>query len=429
MLHNKRFFEIFGLFATLFVVNDVFAGTSPTNIQSWIPMTEKISASNSDYVLDGCASDTFSSGCTGTWGDEGAIVVNMARKYNDRGGYFCPTAIQAGNSNGTANTWMNFQYTTSSSHACRWICIDGYKGTDCATEDKGDVLGSESMIQLQKGYRYTSGEHGHRIETPISVFAKEENWSNSGKNSYVKVLGIIKYYEHGVSVGPIWIYGTRNGNGQNKSWIYKIHHETGSGNTSVLLCDTGYRVVNGTCAKIKDNPVPPPMCNGWTEEEFNAHASEYVYETVNGCRQYRCADTNKAFSAVGNHTCAPCSTGVRGGPDPTNGVCKSCAVGEFFEKSTGNCKTAKGLSRKDLQYGAGQSQSTDLENQCWTKADPTAYKCCVMKDNQSCGVVQQTKKPLAWFLKNNPVTALLKADTNVLKNENIKVSVQNLPKQ
>lgn len=382
MLQNKKFFSLVGLFATLFVAGDVLAATSPTNVQTWIPLSERISASDSDYVLDGCASDNFSSGCTGTWGDEGAIVVNMARKYNGRGGYFCPTAIQAGNSNGTDNTWMNLMYTTDSSHDCRWICIDGYKDEDCATEDKGDVVGSESMIQLQKGYRYTSGEHSHRIETPVSVFAKQENWNNGGKQSYIQVLGIIKYYEHGVSVGPIWIYGTRDGNNNNKSWIYKIHHQTGAGNTSVLLCDDGYRVVNGNCAKMLDNPFPPPMCNGWTEEEFNAHASEYVYKEVDGCRQYRCADSNKAFKAVGDHTCTECSTGVRGGPLRSNGVCRTCDSGEYFDRNAQDaanaCKTATSVSKEMLQYGPNKSKATAVKAQCWTKTSPYEYCVCVL---------------------------------------------------
>lgn len=393
MLHNKLSFMgkiVFVALLGLFVCSaDLFAAISIK--QGWSEKSSNLTWDISDYLLAGCSDpSSFTSSCHGTYGDEGAIVVNIARKFNDRGGYFCPTQLQVGNTNGKQQVWFNF-YEPIDPAPCIWICKDGYKGDECAETDDGSDIGTKSLTLLKKGTMRTSGGSSNKVSATVDIFDIVERLSNTSERStWMHVLAILKYLDHGVLVGHLWVYGTRDWGGwccgkDIHSWITKVHGETNNGR-EYLLCDKGYKqnADKTNCVPINPDAIPKPWCSGWTEQEYKANETDFVKKVVgsgdSACNQYRCSDRNKAFPNANSRKCEDCSTGVRGGADKDTGVCKRCSLGEYFDENDSQCKSALGLSKTDLQYGKGKSNEGKLEDQCWTKTNPDEYRCCVSKD-------------------------------------------------
>ena len=403
MLRNKLgimnkvvFVALLGLFVC---ATDLFAAVNIK--QGWSETSSGLTWGISDYLLAGCSDpDNFTTSCHGTYGDEGAIVVNIARKFNDRGGYFCPTQLQVGNTNKKKQVWFNF-YEPVDSAPCTWICKDGYKGNECAETDDGSDVGTTSLTLLKKGTMRTSGGGSNKVSDTVDVFDIMERLSDSDdRDTWMHVLAILKYLDHGVLVGHLWVYGKRNWEGawysshNCESWITRVHGEHNNGR-EYLLCDKGYKqnADKTDCVPINPDAVPKPWCNGWTEQEYKAKETDFIKKQIGSgegaCNQYRCSDRNKAFPNESNRTCEPCSTGVRGGASPTTGVCKRCDLGQYYDSNSDTCKSALGLSKQDLQYGKGKANNGNPKDQCWTKTDPEAYKCCVINDAQACGRAKQ----------------------------------------
>ena len=382
MLHNKLRFALFVsvLFALPFGV--CFAGDSNSTINKtgWDTGGNANNNSASNIILAGCATSNWNNTCRGTHDDEGAVVINMAREFNNNGGYFCPTQIQMGNSNGKSRIWVNFYKPGGADPTCKWICKAGYKGENCSTPDDG-VLGNTNFTKLGQS-AINDGSGAKLLNKTLEVFEKFEHTSNSNdRGASVTVLAIVAYYNHGVLVGRVKVSGTRDwgciGGSCIKSWVTSVSAPT----EKFLLCDEGYlpNSNRSDCVPASEVPKPRQMCDGWTEAEYAQHETEFEYREINGCYQYRCMDRNKAFPSAANRTCQDCSSGVRGGADRITGVCKVCALGQYFDENTNECKAAVGYSRTDLQYGKDKTKNNTpiVSNQCWTKTSPDEYKNCV----------------------------------------------------
>ena len=338
------------------------------------------SISNNDFTLAGCYSSDWNSNCHGTWGDEGAVVLNIARKFNDNGGYFCPTQIQFANSNNKRDVWINL-YKPEAGADCRWICKPGYKGENCSTQDTGNECGTTSMKNLKNATQRVTGKGSNKVSETIEIFDLLERWGSKSRDASITVLAIVGYYEHGVLVGRLKVTGTRDWNGGDvRSWVTGTSHPT----ERFLLCDKGYKPnATKTDCEVSNRAAcglpPDPMCSGWTQAEYQANETDLEYRQIGSCFQYRCVDRNKAFPSAANRTCQDCSSGVRGGADRITGVCKVCALGQYFDENTNECKAAVGYSRTDLQYGKDKTKNNTpiVSNQCWTKTSPDEYKNCV----------------------------------------------------
>lgn len=400
--------------ATVFsvVVFPAVAGSSnSTSIKTgWEYNERAIQWSWQDYLIAGCSDPSnFTPSCHGTYDDEGAIVLNMARKFNDQGAMFCPTQVQFGNTNGQSRIWVNF-YEPTDSVGCKWICRDGYKGTNCSQTDDGSDVGTTDFKTLKRASMRTSGGSSNRISSTIDIFDKSEHTSdNSNRGAWVHVLAIQKFLDHGVLAGHMWIYGTRDwgcwGGSCIKSWVTKVHGENNWGRAT-LLCDKGYKqnAAHTDCVKMvteqptdtsnnnnnnnsgsgtesqtppaSTQPAPPPrvMCAGWTEEEFESNKASLDYYKVGDCWQYRCATPGYAFTAT-QRRCTLCETGVRGGPAKSNGVCMVCGDGQYY--NNGECAKADSYYKTDLVYGKNKDKTTRVFDQCWIKLASDKYRECV----------------------------------------------------
>ena len=330
-----------------------------------------------EFILGGCTSAEWNSDCSGGENDEGAIIVQMAHKINDNGAYFCPTRVQIANYDFNKKIWVNF-YGRPKATDCKWICKSGYTGDDCGTKISG-YDASRKNFDFAK-LRQISGISFYylNLET-LPVFDIQQHVTPSyDRNASVTVLAILKYMNHGVVVGRLKVNGLRDTAGfGTKSWVSGVEYPT----EKFMLCDAGYQPNSArTDCEVMPTPEPPKtMCNGWTEAEYTANAANLYYVKRGNCWQYRCSGENRAFTSETNRTCTDCGTGVRGGANPDTGVCRVCNLGQYFDKTNGNCVDATGLSKMDLQYGFNKSKSANTGDECWTKTTPQTYKNCVLE--------------------------------------------------
>lgn len=337
-----------------------------------------IKLAESEAVLGGCVG--FNN-CPGTIHhvQQNHIIVNMARKINANGAYFCPTQVELEIYRYVANTYRvaGFRfYNPTSSASCRWICKDGFTGNECATNDNGGNPGSTSMKLLKENVIKRSGPGlDGSVGGTIDVF---DYGTISGVfQHWVRVLAILKYLEHGVHVGSVWIYGLSN---PGISYIYKAHTEAdsqaynGTANGDYILCDEGYKVnaEKTDCELMQSDVVLTAWCDGWSEDQFEDTEGVQYFVTADGCRKFKCTDTSKGFSSESSRTCEPCANA--GGVD-ANGVCQSCPVGQTYKN--GGCVSMRAFNKRQMQFGPNGAPVGKSSDACWTKTDLTEYKQCV----------------------------------------------------
>lgn len=362
-----------------------------------------IKLAESEAVLGGCVGLN----CPGTTHQvqQNHIIVNMARKINANGAYFCPTQVEleiyrSGGNYNTGGTYANLAqmmqqamqqtsqqnygygvagfrfYEPTSGASCRWICKDGFTGDECAKNDNGSIPGSTSMKSLKGNVttRRGTGLDGS-VGGTIDVF--DYGTISEGSRYWVRVLAILEYLEHGVHVGSLWIYGQSN---LGYSYIYKAHTEAdgqtynGTANGDYILCDEGYKVnaAKDDCELMQSDVVLPAWCPGWSEDQFEATEGVKYFVTADGCRKFKCTDTSKGFSSESSHTCEPCANA--GGVD-ANGVCQSCPVGQTYKN--GDCVSMTAINKRQMQYGPNGTRVGKSSDACWTKTDLKEYKQCV----------------------------------------------------
>lgn len=341
-----------------------------------------IKRANSEVLLGGCVESV----CPGTSSSGGNItqspvIVNMARKINANGAYFCPTQVELeiytyGNNDSYGYVSGFSYYKPNTTISCRWICKDGHKGDNCEETDDGSNPGSLSM-KLLKGNITPTANTENIISEPVDVV--DAGVFDSAR-SWVRVLAIFKYLEHGVHVGSLWIYGTSKGYAT-ESYIYRLDTEAdgqtynGTTNGDYILCDEGYKVnaAKNDCELMQSGVVLKEWCDGWSEDQFKAQEGSVQYfVTADDCRKFKCTDTSKGFSSESSRTCEPCANA--GGVD-ANGVCQSCPVGQTYKN--GGCVSMRAFNKRQMQFGPNGAPVGKSSDACWTKTDLTEYKQCV----------------------------------------------------
>ncbi len=356
------------------------------------------------FVLDGtnCIAEQFSSTCSGTLENQGAVVMAIAQYFNDYGGCFIPTQIQFNYDNSVSLYRPDSFGTIVKNNAdgsktvqtmrhdrkygeCTWICKPGFKGRECLQTDDGSVCGKRDFNFLTK--RGTMVRKWDRMQkVSANAFSTAISRSSVPK---LNTLAIIEWYKHGVLVSEVSVIGAKNTNSE-KTWITYV--ESGGKNSMYLLCDEGYKPnANQTdCEPMhpeKCDLPPTTMCQGWTETEYNNNKNNLEYVVVDGCTQYRCL--NGGFISATNRTCASCGGGdILSGIIESTGVCKHCSnLGEYFDDSQplgSECQSAYALTKPEMKYGKDklQADTINTRDQCWTKLTPGDYRACIFKSDK-----------------------------------------------
>ena len=314
----------------------------------------------------------ISSDIHGTWDDEGAIVLIMARDIYDNGGNFCMTQIQAANENGRRYTWLDY-YQYPGKYECEVLCRSNFWGPGCQKTGKP---GCSSVGEINFGTyeKKTSGEDEHKITDKIQTFLAYNAEAEADTTATHRVLVVTKKMNHGVIVSPVEIIGERyqSGTGNGKfSYIKSVH----SNGQTFLLCAENYEP-NGN----GDDCELSSWCGGdiriCSDETRTFDESKHDWDTKNDkdgrickfivCKSGYGLDPNKT-----DKSCIHCETTRKQGIHPDTGVCKKCdANNEMF--NNGNCDPYEPLSKSHLLdglYNVGK---------CWMESSPSQYKSCVL---------------------------------------------------
>ena len=330
----------------------------------------------------------------GTKPDEHGIVLFMAKDIVENGGYFCPYQLQCSNTSNTKRTWTQYYEPKNFLDSqCVWLCKDGYYGNKCE-EMLSDITTFNNDCDNSDFSKETGMFSELGMNTTISSVSKEKeitgfdtgNESTGNDSGYYKeydvVLAAVKFLDHGIVALPVKIHcGVMNWP-ENDSFVDSIINNATNGR-GTLLCAQGYKPDGGNlnCVPIDSSACgidSLPFCKGFDKSKFN---ESIHYKDIQGdCVKYFCEEPGTAFTSKTDTSCVECSNG---GPDPNNGTCISCNIGQYFDEDDGICKTAVAYSKSDMQYGKGETKNTvPLDEQCWLIATPEEYAECVKNDGK-----------------------------------------------
>lgn len=343
-----------------------------------------------DGAIFNDATDLERESTRGTKPDEHGIVLFMARDIVENGGYFCPYQLQCSNASNTKRTWTQYYEPKNFLNSqCVWLCKDGYYGNKCEETIPSTITTFNNDCDNSNFSKETGMFSELGMNITISSVSKEEeitgfdtgNEITGNDSDYYKeydvVLAAVSFLDHGIVALPVKIHcGVMNWP-ENDSFVDSIINNATNGR-GTLLCAQGYKPDNGNlnCVPIDSSACgidSLPFCKDFDKNNFNE--SIHYKDIKENCVKYFCKEPGTAFKSTTDTTCVECSNG---GPDPNNGTCISCNIGQYFDEDNGTCKTAVAYSKSDMQYGKGGTKNTvPLAQQCWLIATPEEYAECV----------------------------------------------------
>ncbi|MBN1324708.1 MAG: hypothetical protein JW974_00600 [Alphaproteobacteria bacterium] len=350
----------------------------------------------------------------GTFDDEMATLLLLARDVNENGAKFCVTQAQGANKN-KGNAWTQYYNPAGNMAKCFWLCKPGHSGEGCTGDDSTTCDSTLIKKSDFSGYKITKS--GPSVESTIVMFNWDE-YKGCGLNAgqeHDMVLGISGWLQsgHGAFARPMVVRSQRDGwkDMVSTATIWGVGEET-------LLCKDGYEpnATKTDCIAINNTLCSMnTLCTGWDKAKF---AEEFHDLTAKGsCFEYRCKVAGMAFTSATDKTCIECSGDARVGVPESTGVCIKCPAGKIFDNkatTTGFCKNSVKFTTQDLTFGPKKDKNSALETQCWTKIEPTEYKNCVLDKKETL----TTEDPVVD--EENPVV-----DKPVIKTVNPKILKKN----
>ncbi|MDR2770191.1 MAG: hypothetical protein LBB08_01955 [Rickettsiales bacterium] len=309
-----------------------------------------------------------------TWGQNEAGIALVARRIVLHGGEFCTYQVQAEViDSGHSNNYTTYYLPKGSQ--CFWLCEPGYAGPECpassvATCDN-KVYAQETFTALEL---ITNSAGAINVEWNLDHFHSQYFRKPDGcARSYEcdLDLAVVSYLPngHGVVAQPINICTPQRSFHGN---AYPSAYWLGNRKT---LCAQGYQR-GANCEAMAACP-PANLCSGWSvSATFNADKHQYV--VGGGCAKFICKDASTGLPDCNTD----CPNGFLQGiqknfNNADYGKCVNCPVGQYFDPSSGTCKSAVSYSTDDLMKIG--SIGAPLDRQCWTKFTPDEYKACIKK--------------------------------------------------
>lgn len=306
--------------------------------------------------------------------DEAAIRMMVAWEINANGARFCPVQIESANKNRKSETWTEYRLLPGE---CVWLCKAGYTGEGCniAVADASSIKMCDIKPFKRDDYINVGNVQGSNLENSVRMFAANNYVECSGnvENEHDIILAVVGWLEskHGAKVRQMTVRAAREGWKKMVSWA-EVYPAAGA--NEILVCKSGYQpnATGDDCVEINVNACKAAsVCSGWNYYNEKQHS----FKENDGCYQYRCSDSNKAFKDAKGHECVECS-GRRRGAHPDTGLCTECKIGEAFDRNSGKCEPATAYSKTDLQYGFKKTKNS-AETGCWEMLQTDDYVGCI----------------------------------------------------
>ncbi len=316
--------------------------------------------------------------------DEWAVQMLVAMKVNENGAEFCPVQVEGKNKN-KGNAWT--EYASAGSN-CVWLCKEGYTGDACSTPVAASTSCDPTKLEAANYSSVRRIASGANIEDAVAMFgfnAYNGCGVHKGQEHDI-ILGVTRWTPsgHGAFVQQLIVRAERSGWKHMDSWA-NVYPAAGA--SEILTCKNGYKpnAARTDCDEINMNVCAQAMsCDGWSNAGFDETQHIMVMPEGKKCYEFRCSEPGYAFKSETDRNCAECTTSLRNGVHSKNGMCVKCAVGKIFDAETNSCADTIGYIHPDLQYGRGQTKSSqpDISKQCWTFATPEDYTVCVTSGGQ-----------------------------------------------
>lgn len=310
--------------------------------------------------------------------DDVAVMAFVAHDITEHGAEFCLTQLAAASSNDKFELYH--QQPRWPSLQCAWFCEPGWDGVGCMDNNKNldsacNTTDYKQRINDVKAAIYEGKDAIglHRLRIGVAEYtAVLDSAYIADKYWHEIVIGAVDFMEHGIVARPILVGSV----GTHPLVTGVSTSGVASGKTKVL-CAQGF-TADENCGVSSKNCGKTLWCNGYSEEVYNAKASELEKVVNDYCTTYVCTG-DKALSDD-LKSCVACETDARTGRcdvvgNSLYGKCKKCAVGQFFNSTTCECDTARAITKDKMQYG--KYRTDVVTNQCWTKEDVKSYKECV----------------------------------------------------
>ena len=318
--------------------------------------------------------------------DDAAIIAFVARKIYPHGGQFCLTQISAKSSSG--NLEIMHQQPNWPGMPCVVLCEPGWDGAKCDKIVSGieqdtscDTTDIAANIERVKQNVYENNDaitfHKWRmgVADDIEFFARTKL---AGAYEHVIYLGATDFLQHGIVAQPMLLGSVGN-------HPYPTHITSGpalSGKSKVL-CAQGF-TKNDKCEINSRNCGSNVWCTGYSDANFKSGI--HAKHMKDSCNMIVCKDRSKALDA--NFNCVEYDNTRKGlcedYIDNLYGKLVECGEGYIFNKDTCKCDKASATISKDImQFGPRGRNTTEVNEQCWTKETKEDFENCVLPGRKS----------------------------------------------
>lgn len=301
----------------------------------------------------------------GTYGNsKGAIVLVMARKIYDNGGYFCATQIQTGSIGDVRYKWID--YIKDDKFFCFTVCKAGFFGASCE-RSSGVVAVNRNKLNFGTLDVITSGNESNIITEETEVFADSSLDPSSTLTAKHIILGMVKLLEHGIIVAPIEVVAEIDKLGTNGKII-----SAKSNGENTLLCRSGYYAnSDNTDCVDRAQHVAETMCEGFDGFKESMH-EKYQESKSSKCSKFYCKDSGYGFKSTNDKTCIECEGDALAYVN-SYGLCDKCQKGEIANESRDGC-----IKEGDLTKYSQSEMKKRGERECWLETDPRRFAGCVI---------------------------------------------------
>lgn len=369
-----------------------------TSASKWLAGSDQFTTPLSTDMSQGGYSSPSYHLQSGTYSNQQAIDLWMARDVWEHGAIFCQIQIQAAVPiTGNANyTWIDYYWMDTWKTECAKLCEPGYSGEKCDTNDEQVVCDNDYLFKQMYSLINSNGDDAkdkrlHTEEVTVLNF-KNENLNGQLHQAQHIVLGINKRLSHGAIVSPIQITTTRtidtigsNNSTQTSQITYGKIQSVYSNGQETLLCQEGY-VANKdktNCVKAQGCEINMDnMCDGYNKSEYQESMHKLksrnekqcsgsgiqICRITGTCTYFECRD-GYSRESENSTKCIQCETDIAHGTS-TTGACLSCPTGQYFNTTTRQCAAAQKFEKPQMEKNGN--------TECWSIRDRDKYKTCVI---------------------------------------------------